>query len=63
MVAPGDPERLASALELVLAQPALAEKMGEQNRQIAEERHSWPRVTDRLEAIYARAVATGKRRG
>jgi L-malate glycosyltransferase len=53
LVAPGDAEGLAAALRELLADPELRRSMGEHNRTVIEQRFAWPRVVDRLEAIYA----------
>jgi L-malate glycosyltransferase len=52
-VAVGDPEQLASALIDILADSALAERMGKANRQMVEQIYAWPRVVERLEGIYS----------
>ncbi len=55
-VAPGDARALATALTEILAAPELRSAMGEHNRRLVEERYSWPRVVDRLEAAYREAI-------
>jgi len=53
---PRDPESLAGALLTVLASPELRASMGAVNRQTAVEQYSWPRVIDRLEAVYSQVT-------
>jgi glycosyltransferase involved in cell wall biosynthesis len=55
-VEPGNVERLAAALTAILLDPARGADMGRHNREIAENCHAWPKVTDRLEEIYERAI-------
>jgi L-malate glycosyltransferase len=59
-VVAGDAAALAAALREVLADPALARRMGARNRREVEERYAWSRVIERLEAIYAEAMAAGR---
>ena len=56
-VRPGDGEELASALVEILSSPTLQQKMGAHNRQLAEREYDWPRVSEKLEAVYARVLA------
>jgi glycosyltransferase involved in cell wall biosynthesis len=56
-VGPGDPVALADALAELLGDPELRLAMGSRNREIVEERFAWPRVGDRLERLYAEAIA------
>lgn len=49
-----DPERFANAVLDVMAQPALAAKLGMQGRALAVRRYSWETATEALEAFYAR---------
>lgn len=56
-VAPGDPAALAGALVEVLGDPDLRLAMGSCNREIVERRFTWSRVGDRLEQVYAEAIA------
>ena len=60
-VPPGDPVRLSAALCEVLASPELQRRMGAHNRSIIERRYTWTRVIDRLEDVYAEAVAARRR--
>lgn len=48
-----DPVDIADKVEQVLADPALAQRLGDAGRRLAEERYSWAVVTDRLEQFYA----------
>lgn len=57
-VEPGNVDDLASAMILILSEPTRALAMGHHNRDIAEHRHAWPLVTDHLERIYERAIAS-----
>jgi glycosyltransferase involved in cell wall biosynthesis len=61
LVAPGDVEALAAALRELLAAPELRRSMGAHNRRVIEERFAWPRVVDRLEAVYGEALSAGAR--
>ncbi|HEV3410759.1 MAG TPA: glycosyltransferase, partial [Chthoniobacterales bacterium] len=40
LVAPGDPEAFASALEKIISDPQLAREMGEHGRDVAKEKFS-----------------------
>ena len=60
-VPPGDARSLAGALGEVLADPGLRRAMGQHNRRIVEERFAWARVADRLETLYAEAIANPRR--
>jgi glycosyltransferase involved in cell wall biosynthesis len=57
-ITPGDIPALAEALYAVLSDPDRTSSMGTANRSLAEEQHAWPRVVDRLEAIYHKAIAS-----
>jgi glycosyltransferase involved in cell wall biosynthesis len=50
VVAPGDAEALATALEELLADPALAERLGRANRERVMAESSWAGVAERVEA-------------
>ncbi|MEA2453889.1 MAG: hypothetical protein QOI45_151 [Thermoleophilaceae bacterium] len=58
-VPPGAPAALAGALVELLGDPELRGALGSRNRRLVEERFAWPRVGDRLEALYAGAVSDG----
>ena len=47
-----DPQEIADRVEQVLADPALARRLGDAGRRLAEERYSWAVITDRLEQFY-----------
>jgi glycosyltransferase involved in cell wall biosynthesis len=59
LVPPGDAAALAAALGELVADPGLRRRMGTHNRRTVEQRFSWSRVGDRLEAAYAEAVGEG----
>jgi glycosyltransferase involved in cell wall biosynthesis len=50
LVAPADAQALATALERVLADPALAGRMGAEGRRRVLEHSSWELVAERVEA-------------
>ncbi len=52
LVPPGNPSELASALERLLADPALRMRMGEAGRQRALETFTVPAMTDQVENLY-----------
>lgn len=55
LVPPGDPEALASSLELLLRDPAAAKVRGEAARVRAAE-YDWSRLVERVEDVYRRAL-------
>jgi glycosyltransferase involved in cell wall biosynthesis len=55
-VPPGDADALAAALRELLVDPDLRRALGAHNRSVVEERYTWSRVVDRLEAVYAEAI-------
>ncbi len=55
LVPPGDPQRLAEELQRAHHEPERLAAMGEAARQSAE-RYAWPRVADRVTAVYERAI-------
>ncbi len=55
LLPPGDPQRLAEELQRFHLEPARRLAMGEAARAGAE-RFAWPRVTDRIERVYERAI-------
>jgi phosphatidylinositol alpha-mannosyltransferase len=55
LVPPGDPPALARALIRVLGDPDHARTMGEAGRERAQS-YAWPRVSERLVALYERAL-------
>ena len=56
LVPPGDPGPLADALREVLTDENRASSMSESGRTVAD-RYDWPRLAERLEDVYVRAVA------
>jgi glycosyltransferase involved in cell wall biosynthesis len=57
LVPPGDADALATALDRLLAAPALARRMGERGRARVRERFLWSVVARKLEAVLAHAAA------
>lgn len=57
LVPPGDPQRLAEELQAMYVEPARREAMGKAARRSAES-YAWPRIAERVEAVYARSVET-----
>jgi phosphatidylinositol alpha-mannosyltransferase len=55
LVPPGDPQRLAEELQRAHHEPQRLAAMGQAARQSAE-RYAWPRVADRVMAVYERAI-------
>lgn len=55
LVAPGDPEAMAASALRVLRDADLAARLRSHGRQAAQA-YAWPRVRDRLFAVYARAL-------
>ncbi len=55
LVPPGDPQRLAEELQRAHHEPERLAAMGHAARQSAE-RYAWPRVADRVTAVYERAI-------
>lgn len=55
LVPPGDPVALARALDIVLADPDLAARMGEAGRQLVLGRFSWPRIAEQIEEVWSDA--------
>jgi len=58
LVPPRDPRALRAALERVLADPDLRRRLGGAARERAQERFSWPRVTDATLRVYSDALGT-----
>jgi len=59
-VPPHDPAELARGIAEVLDDPARAEEIGRQGRIAVAEEFDWPRVTDRIEAIYNEVLDSKK---
>jgi L-malate glycosyltransferase len=53
----GDSLALAAALDELIGDPDRRQAMGRHNRHRVEARYSWSRVVDRLQSIYAQAIA------
>lgn len=51
-----DPPALAAAIERLLADPALAARLGRQGRRRVHQLFTWEAVTDRVEAAYRRVL-------
>ena len=49
-----DPRQLAAAIEELLSDPERRAEMGGRGRRLVEERFTWPRVAEEMEAHYAR---------
>jgi glycosyltransferase involved in cell wall biosynthesis len=49
-----DPRQLAAAIEELLRDPERRAEMGRRGRRLVEERFTWPRVAEEMEAHYAR---------
>jgi glycosyltransferase involved in cell wall biosynthesis len=61
LVAPSDPEGTAAAVERLLADPQLRERMGAAGRKRAVEIFSLPRYVKEFEALYARLLAEAEK--
>jgi glycosyltransferase involved in cell wall biosynthesis len=46
------PEEFAQAISELLAEPERAEQYGKNARRLAEEKYSWQKLSERLEACY-----------
>ena len=55
LVPPGDPQRLAEELQRAHHEPERLAAMGKAARESAR-RYAWPRVADRVSAVYERAI-------
>ena len=62
LVPPGDPQRLAEELQRAHHDRARLRAMGEAARRSAE-RYAWPRVADRVTAVYERAIEAPQPQG
>lgn len=56
-----EPAAFANAVNRLLADPALAERIGKSARQLAEQRYSWSGAARALEAFYRRIIASPER--
>jgi glycosyltransferase involved in cell wall biosynthesis len=59
LVEPDDPQALASALALIVRDPALRDRLGAAAAGSAAARFTWPRYIERLTDAYRLAVASG----
>jgi len=62
LVPPGDPQRLAEELQRAHHEPARLAAMSEAARESAE-RYAWPRIADRVGAVYERAIEAPRPEG
>jgi glycosyltransferase involved in cell wall biosynthesis len=63
LVPPGDADAVAGAIRRLLeAGPSGRTTMGATGREKAERLWSWPRLLDRMDAAYAEAIASRRRR-
>jgi glycosyltransferase involved in cell wall biosynthesis len=53
LVVAGDPEPLAAALRHLLADPSLAQSMGQAGQRHVIAHYTWPQIAGRMEALYA----------
>jgi glycosyltransferase involved in cell wall biosynthesis len=60
VVPPGAPADLADALDRLLGDAALAERLGEAGRRVALERHTTEVVVPNMRVIYERARALAR---
>jgi glycosyltransferase involved in cell wall biosynthesis len=61
LVAPGDPEALASALARLIEDPDLGKRLGDAGPARVREGHSAQRMVEAYEALYAEVLAEGGR--
>jgi len=59
----GDIAAFARGIERLLADPALAARLGRNARADAERRHSWGAIAESIERVYDRAIAAETREG
>jgi glycosyltransferase involved in cell wall biosynthesis len=52
-----EPQAFADAVLAVTSDAALAQRLGRQGRQLAEQKYTWGAVVSRLEAFYDRLLA------
>ncbi|HWB69399.1 MAG TPA: lysylphosphatidylglycerol synthase domain-containing protein, partial [Solirubrobacterales bacterium] len=62
LVPPADPQRLAEELQRAHHEPRRLAEMGEAARRSAQ-RYAWPRVADRVTAVYEQAIAAPQPQG
>jgi glycosyltransferase involved in cell wall biosynthesis len=61
LVSEPSPAAIASSMAQVLGDPNRARQMGEAGARLVRERFSWPRVAERMEAVYRRLLAARER--
>ncbi|MGQ9594799.1 MAG: glycosyltransferase [Anaerolineae bacterium] len=59
LVPPGDPEALAQALQRVLDDPALAQRLGEEGFRYVAEKFAWEHIADQMAALYREVAGSG----
>jgi len=57
LVTPCNVQPIAEAMLRILSDPALADRLGRNGRELASTRYSWHAVGDQLETLYARLIA------
>jgi glycosyltransferase involved in cell wall biosynthesis len=60
LVEPNDTTGLSKALITVLKDPALGVQMGQKAKKTVGKDFTWPRIVDKLEAVYAEVLSKGK---
>ena len=58
-IACGSDEELAAALEVLAAEPALADALGERGRDYVAAHHAWPVVLEKWERLLGRVAGGG----
>ena len=56
-------EEFAAAMDLLLQEPALAERLGRQGQAYFEANYAWPRILEKYERLLARAAAGSRGKG
>ena len=56
LLAGDSPEEFADAISELLSEPERAEEYGRNARRLAEEKYSWQKLSERLEACYQEFV-------
>jgi len=56
-------EEFAAAMDLLLQEPALAERLGRQGQAYFEANYAWPRILEKYERLLARAAAGSREKG
>jgi len=60
LVEPNDTTGLSKALITLLKDPALGIQMGQKAKRSVGKDFTWPRIVDKLEAVYAEVLSKGK---